>query len=717
MATRRRSTASDAPRREAARREARDRHSITLAADRTVRPSHQTELDDLFEIIHEEVVRLPARYRDAVVLCDLEGCSYAAAASRLRCALGTVQSRLARGRARLRSRLIRRGLVPIALESFLIERASASVPERLAEATVRTAVAMVTGKLAPGLVVSVTAPALADSVTRSPGAAIAKTAMLALAAVSIAIASLFVANNAHSDSRAPAPAVAEWQQQHADEPEPTLTLQVEALSKADASPLAGATVWVRAVSGRVHTWEGTTDEQGRYALVLPGPATTRLDVLVAHRGYGTGGRLGDVSGRAVVNYTFRLDQPEMIGGIVRDEAGRPIEGARVFPWYPGEDVIWPEVYSSPNSSLAIATTDAQGRWRAAELPANAGPDATFTVVATHPDHIATQLRTTARNARAFSIEQVMKKGVPVSGTVLSPFGRPVEGASILLTVPPSDRMFLRLTTDKTGQFHSGRCFDPIRTKPVMTVLAPGLAMAAREIVVRPDAPAQVVRLSRRRPIEGQVVDSKGRPVVGATVSPSLTRFKGMLDWDAETGPDGRFVWYDAPATGMILLDVYKPDYRPVRERAVDPDANPLTITLHHPQRKHGTVTDAETGRPIGRFTLIQGTGPSLQGMRPVWSRDNIKDFAGDRFDLSYPFMRDDNSRQSIRIEADGYQPAEFLGFPGNDEDVRVDFKLRKAVPLSGIVRGPDGKPVASPTWAPAGSKARFLFITTGCTHP
>jgi hypothetical protein len=41
---------------------------------------------------------------------------------------------------------------------------------------------------------------------------------------------------------------------------------------------------------------------------------------------------------------------------------------------------------------------------------------------THPDHIATEFRTTAKKARAFSIEQVMKAGVAVSGTVLSPFG-------------------------------------------------------------------------------------------------------------------------------------------------------------------------------------------------------------------------------------------------------------------------------------------------------
>ena len=58
---------------EAARRQACHRHLIRAVEDVAVRPGRQTELDDLRGIIDEEVARLPARYRDAVVLCDLEG--------------------------------------------------------------------------------------------------------------------------------------------------------------------------------------------------------------------------------------------------------------------------------------------------------------------------------------------------------------------------------------------------------------------------------------------------------------------------------------------------------------------------------------------------------------------------------------------------------------------------------------------------------------------
>ena len=48
---------------------------------------------------------LPVAYREAVVLCDLQELSYADAADALGCALGTVRSRLHRGRAMLGSGL------------------------------------------------------------------------------------------------------------------------------------------------------------------------------------------------------------------------------------------------------------------------------------------------------------------------------------------------------------------------------------------------------------------------------------------------------------------------------------------------------------------------------------------------------------------------------------------------------------------------------------
>jgi RNA polymerase sigma-70 factor (ECF subfamily) len=57
------------------------------------------------------VLALPAEYREALVLCDLEEMSYAEAAAALECQPGTVASRLHRARAMLKLRLREIGCV------------------------------------------------------------------------------------------------------------------------------------------------------------------------------------------------------------------------------------------------------------------------------------------------------------------------------------------------------------------------------------------------------------------------------------------------------------------------------------------------------------------------------------------------------------------------------------------------------------------------------
>jgi RNA polymerase sigma factor (sigma-70 family) len=63
--------------------------------------------------LHEELNRLPERFRAPVVLCHLEGLSNEQAAAQLRVPVRTIQRRLAQGRERLRGRLVRRGIDPL----------------------------------------------------------------------------------------------------------------------------------------------------------------------------------------------------------------------------------------------------------------------------------------------------------------------------------------------------------------------------------------------------------------------------------------------------------------------------------------------------------------------------------------------------------------------------------------------------------------------------
>jgi RNA polymerase sigma-70 factor (ECF subfamily) len=60
---------------------------------------------ETIESVRRSVLALPERYREVVVLCDLQEVSYAEAAEILGCAVGTVRSRLHRARALLIEKL------------------------------------------------------------------------------------------------------------------------------------------------------------------------------------------------------------------------------------------------------------------------------------------------------------------------------------------------------------------------------------------------------------------------------------------------------------------------------------------------------------------------------------------------------------------------------------------------------------------------------------
>lgn len=122
----------------AARRRTHERRSparATVAAD-------DEDRADLEAAVHEEVGRLPDRFRVPVVLCYLEGMTQEDAATRLGWPIGTVRSRLARARDRLRAGLARRGFAPTAggIAALLTcETAEAAVPTVLVDTTIRIA--------------------------------------------------------------------------------------------------------------------------------------------------------------------------------------------------------------------------------------------------------------------------------------------------------------------------------------------------------------------------------------------------------------------------------------------------------------------------------------------------------------------------------------------------------------------------------------------------
>jgi RNA polymerase sigma factor (sigma-70 family) len=180
-------------------RRAREREALT---PRPADPLFAAAWRELLGVLDEEVQRLPEKYRKPLVLCYFEGQTHQEAARQLGCPLGTVRSRVARARDRLRDRLIRRGLTLSAagLGTVLAANtASAAVPARLVAPTVAAALHFPACGTGPGA-----ASALAEEFTRAALASRLKTAatyVLALAVLGGGAAGL-------AGRRAPAPAEA-----------------------------------------------------------------------------------------------------------------------------------------------------------------------------------------------------------------------------------------------------------------------------------------------------------------------------------------------------------------------------------------------------------------------------------------------------------------------------------------------------------------------------
>jgi RNA polymerase sigma factor (sigma-70 family) len=113
-------------------------------------PASAAAWQEIRGLIDDAVNRLPEKYRAAFVLCHLEGRSNAEAAHQLRCPVGTIESRLARARERLRAFLSRRGVkLSAGLFTAVVCRnvAPAGVSIPLAVSTVKAA-SIATGQAA-----------------------------------------------------------------------------------------------------------------------------------------------------------------------------------------------------------------------------------------------------------------------------------------------------------------------------------------------------------------------------------------------------------------------------------------------------------------------------------------------------------------------------------------------------------------------------------------
>ena len=159
----------------AVRRRRHERRHALMTMRTTVANGESTVQDeDSDRVLHEEIGRLPERFRSALVLCYVEGLTHEMAAGMLGCPVGTIRSRLATARERLRRRLTRRGMAPAMFPVGLSASAiipvadsvasSISLSVALVDSTVRSALCAGLGRSALAGIVSVEAITLMEGV-------------------------------------------------------------------------------------------------------------------------------------------------------------------------------------------------------------------------------------------------------------------------------------------------------------------------------------------------------------------------------------------------------------------------------------------------------------------------------------------------------------------------------------------------------------------------
>jgi RNA polymerase sigma factor (sigma-70 family) len=333
---------------DAARRSDRERR----AAERT-REAITSGLgwEDTAVVIHQEIDRLPERYRKPVVLCYLEDMTYQQAAAQLGWSEATIRGRLVRARDLLRVRLSRRGVtlagVALGVAGLAALGTAAPVPAALLRAAVRSARQLALGESAAA--VSATTIALMKQAARSM--MITRFKSIAAAALLVAaltgLAAVVAATGIAGDERMPAasPQVMKGDSAPAVAVAPTRPGKGETRSirgrvlAPDGQPAAGAEVFVvvnlpRPLTMSVETSRtlgpARTDAEGRFLLEVPRKLFDNYCMadMVAYRpGYASGlhGSIPDEG----TDVTIRLDRERPVRVHLLDLEGRPASRVRV----------------------------------------------------------------------------------------------------------------------------------------------------------------------------------------------------------------------------------------------------------------------------------------------------------------------------------------------------------------------------------------------------
>jgi protocatechuate 3,4-dioxygenase beta subunit len=435
----------------------------------------------------------------------------------------------------------------------------------------------------------------------------------------------------------------------------------------------------------------STGTDGHVHIPIPQPPKTFLSALVHANGFVD--KLAEWrtprTDPVPAAYTLTMEPAVRISGHVVDDAGQAVVGAHVELWVSKR-------FDNPHERLyrtGAITTDKDGIWSFDGAPTdgaaiNVGAwDYRF---ANGEFYQMNQL--TSAEAKDGSSKITLTRGVPVEGTVLKPDGTPLSGARVATGGEMASNRIPPQKTDKTGKFaYAAKPGEQV----VLTVTAKGYATELVQFTMGSEKHEVSIPMVVSKPIVGRVVDADGKPVPNAWIFPDTWRGFRSLEVRAKADRNGKFVWNDPPID-TVLCDVDATGSGFIRKQNVPMSVSDqeIVVTVDRALRVTGTVVDAETNQPIPTFKIIHGIWFSKE--QPItWERQQQIDPGHDgKFDFdqhwTYPGY-------AVRIEADGYAPAESRVFTADEKQVKLELKMKKAQAMSAVVIGADNKPLSGAT--------------------
>jgi RNA polymerase sigma factor (sigma-70 family) len=736
-----------------ARRRRTEEGSARQAAARPA-AAEQALLDrERAEALHREIDRLPGSFRMPVVLCYFEGLTLDEAAHRLRWPIGTLRSRLARAREKLRRGLTRRGfaLPATAMAAILMPRsAPASVAPLLCDSTTRAAVQFAARHATGGA----SAATLAQEVLRTM--LLHKLKAVAVSLLLLAVVAAGAGRLAHplvmgDEPRMKSPPLARLSTNAGipDDANPGRMTVVGRVLDPDGKPIANARVAVLADRKRqVGDLDGqhrnilmggaSADAEGRFTLAFPAIPAQRLDHLrLIAKAPGRGLGLVDLKTDAANQETSIALPPEtLVEGRLVDVQGQPAAGVvihlarlnvrpELLPYdAKGALNLWP----SP------ATTDADGRFRLLGL----GPNAPAAFEIADPRFARQEFAFHAEGINARKAQQVLRPSTTVTllpaqaldfHVVHADDGQPVAGARVDIQSSGVRRSaytgeIAGVRTDGQGRARvvpwPGDRFmirvHPLEGEPYLPA---SLNIEWPKAAVQHSVEA---KLQRGEIVRGRLIeDPAGTPVAGGRVVYHQTRRGNprplrLPSIEAVSGSDGTFTLVVPTGPGHLLVQGPSADYLHVATSFVE-----LGIGIRPSFRMYPDaharldIKDGEAPRPLelrlrrgvtleGRVVAPDGTPVAEAyafGRSYVPYRDRGFPFVG--FNGSPPLLEVKDGRFAIP-GCDPEKPVAFYFLDRKDRlgaTVEISGKsaangpiivrLRPTASASILLKGTDGK--------------------------